>query len=554
MPLRLLPFFALLVVYVVGALAIDVMDIDAAQYANIAREMADNNNFLEVQYRGEDYYLDKPPLLFWLSAVVFKLFGASNFAYRLFPILSTMLGMYALYRFAKLYYSAQTATIAALVMGSCQAFFLMNHDVRCDTLLTNCVTVAFWQIAAFRQTQRWANLLLGAVFVGLAMLAKGPIGLIVVGAGFSIDFVLKRDWKALFDWRWLVAAAMVGVVLLPYCVGLYRQYGTEGLYFFFWKQSFGRITGESDWANSPGLQFQAQNFLWSFLPWVLVFVPALIAAFREVIKAKFKLSSQQEAISLAGFVLPFAALSTAQYQLPHYTFVVFPLAALITARYLSDLLAPTLSETQQTTFKWLRGGLIFTAGIMVFVVAALCTWAFPLRNIWLAGLLVFLALLAFRLFGNARPRFSQLVFAPFVVAVTANLALNAHVYPTLLTYQTGSQLGHYLKKSNIDLQRFYLYDANPPENFYLFHDALDFYTRRITPILRTPNDLPPKGDCWLYTDQKGLEDISATGRKTEVLKTYDKFHVTGLTLPFLNPATRLTQTQKVFLVKVDTVD
>ena len=548
--MRNIPFLALLVVYLIGAVAIDAMDIDAAQYANISREMADNNQFLEVQYRGEDYYLDKPPLLFWLTALVIKLLGATNLAYRLIPILSTLLGMYALYRFAKLYYSAQTATVAALVMGSCQAFFLMNHDVRCDTLLTNCVMVAIWQIAAFRLSQRWENLLWGAAFVGLAMLAKGPIGLIVVGAAFFVDFVLKRDWQALFNWKWLVGVTVIGLVLTPYCWGLYRQYGNEGLYFFFWKQSFGRITGESDWANSPGLQFQAQNFLWSFLPWVLVFVPALVAAFRTVFVQRFKLQTNQEAISLAGFVLPFAALSTAQYQLPHYTFVVFPLAALITAHYLSQLI-DDLTTTHPQVFRWVRVGLILTASIMFFVVLALSTWAFPLRNVWLAGLLIFMALLAFRLFAKARPRFSQLVFAPFVVALACNLALNAHVYPTLLTYQTGSQLGHYLSKSNdVDLRRFYLYDANP-ENFYLFFDALDFYTRRSTPVVNKPDALPQKESCWIYTDQKGVESVQKAGRRTEILRTYEKFHVTGLTLPFLNPETRLSQTQKVFLVRVD---
>ncbi|TAF94415.1 MAG: hypothetical protein EAZ32_14645 [Cytophagia bacterium] len=550
MSLRFLPFVAILVVYLVGAVAIDVMDIDAAQYANIGREMSDNNQFLEVQYRNDDYYLDKPPLLFWLSALVFKLFGASNFAYRFFPVLSTLLGMYALYRFAKLYYSEQTATVAALVMGSCQAFFLMNHDVRCDTLLTNCVTVAIWQIAAFRLHQRWTNLIVGAVFVGLAMLAKGPIGLIVVGVAFFIDFVLKRDWKALFNWKWLVAAVVVGLVLTPYCVGLYRQYGAEGLYFFFWKQSFGRITGESDWANSPGLQFQAQNFLWSFLPWVLVFVPALVAAFQVVFKQRLLLSGQQEAISLAGFVLPFAALSTAQYQLPHYTFVVFPLAALITAHYLSELINDK-TATYAQAFRWVRWGLMLTTWIMILVVTALCTWAFPLRNVVLAGVLIFMAFLSIRLFGQARPRFSQLVFAPLVVALAANLALNSHVYPTLLTYQSGSQLGHYLAKSNIDLGRFYVYDANPPENFYLFHDALEFYTRRVAPVVRTPAELPQTGTYWIYTDQKGLDSIQQKARQTEVLRAYQKFHVTGLTLPFLNPATRLNETQAVFLVKVE---
>jgi 4-amino-4-deoxy-L-arabinose transferase-like glycosyltransferase len=330
---RFLPFLALLIVYLVGAFGIDIMDIDAAQYASMGREMADNNQFLDVQFRGNDYYLDKPPLLFWVSALVFKVFGVTNFAYRFFPIVSSLLGIYAIYRFSKLYYSEQTAYIAALVMGSCQAYFLMNHDVRCDTLLTNSVTVAIWQLAEYLRHRRWTYFVGAFVFAGLGMLAKGPIALIVIGAGFFVDFVLKRQWKQLFDPRWVLGVVIIGLVLVPYCIGLYKQYGNHGLYFFFWEQSFGRITGESEWSNSPGLLFQAQNFLWSFLPWVLVFVAALVFSIQQIIKKGFLLSTKDEAVSLGGFVLPFAALSTAQYQLPHYTFIVFPLAAVITALF-----------------------------------------------------------------------------------------------------------------------------------------------------------------------------------------------------------------------------
>ena len=187
------------------------------------------------------------------------------------------------------------------------------------------------------------------MFVGLGMLAKGPISVIVVGAGFFVDFALKRQWKNIFDPRWLIGILIIGIVLVPYCIGLQRQYGSHGLYFFFWEQSFGRITGENEWNNSPGLFFQSHNFLWSFLPWVLAFIPGLVDFIREIIRNKFRLDASQEAISLGGFVLPFMALSTAQYQLPHYTFVVFPLGAVITARYLSKLIA--VSYTHLDVYK-----------------------------------------------------------------------------------------------------------------------------------------------------------------------------------------------------------
>jgi 4-amino-4-deoxy-L-arabinose transferase-like glycosyltransferase len=547
---RFLPFFALLIVYLVGAFYIDIMDIDAAQYASIGREMADNNQFLDVQFRGTDYYLDKPPLLFWVTALIVKVFGATNFAYRLVPLLSTFLGIYAIYRFCKLYYSEQTAYIAALIMGSCQAFFLMNHDVRCDTLLTNCVTVSIWQIAEYLRHRRWTYFVGGFVFAGLGMLAKGPIALIVVGTAFFVDFVLKRQWKQLFDPRWLLGALIIGIVLIPYCIGLYGQYGQHGLYFFFWEQSFGRITGENEWANSPGLLFQAQNFLWSFLPWVLVFVPALFSDFQRVWKQRFRLDPSDEAISLGGFFLPFAALSTAQYQLPHYTFVVFPLAAVISARYLSQL----IDSKSPSPFRWVRGGLIFTAVVMALAILLISVWAFQLEKMVLIIIVGMLTVLIVRLFGQKRPRFSQLVFAPFLVAIAANLIMNGHFYPSLLRYQIGSVVGNEIADNySKERERFFVYDLAPVTEYNIFNSALDFYTERTTPTLRSLDELKRQSAkaALIYTDEQGLTSLKSSGLRHEILRTYQNFHVTGLTLPFLNPATRSTETHPRYLVRLN---
>jgi 4-amino-4-deoxy-L-arabinose transferase-like glycosyltransferase len=510
------------------------------------------------------------------------------------PILSTLFGLYAIYRFCKLYYSEQVAYIAALVMGSCQAFFLMNHDVRCDTLLTNCVTVSVWMLAEYLtplppygtppaphreggiavlaqkrslSLSKWKWLIGAFGFMGLGMLAKGPIAVIVVGAAFFVDFALKRDWKQIFRWEWLVGILATGVVLIPYCIGVYRQYGDEGLYFFFWKQSFGRITGESEWSNSPGLLFQTQNFLWSFLPWVLVFALALFARIREIVKNGFKIASSDEAISLGGFVLPFAALSTAQYQLPHYTFVVFPLAAVLTARYLEQCMAdyksagswvgitnPDQHAKRSIPFAVPRVALVVTSCVMVLVVLILSVWAFPLQSIVLWMVFGLLTFLIFRLYSKKRPPFSQMVFAPFLTAIAANLMLNAHFYPSLLPYQTGSQLGQkIMREQAVPLDRFYKFDVLPAAEYQIFHDALDFYTRHTTPVVRRAtqiDSLAQNSDVWLFTEKKGLAALQQQNLQADTLWQHDRFHVTGLTLPFLNPATRLQETSKQYLVRV----
>lgn len=168
-------FAALFVVYLIGLIAPDIMEVDAAQYASISMEMALTNSFLEVYHLGANY-LDKPPLLFWLGALSMKLFGFNQIAYRLPTLLSTVLGIYATYKLAKHLYNQNTGTIAALVLASCQVYILHNHDVRTDTLLTNFVIVAIWQLVMYLNTQKWSYFFGGFIAIGFAMLAKGPIG------------------------------------------------------------------------------------------------------------------------------------------------------------------------------------------------------------------------------------------------------------------------------------------------------------------------------------------------------------------------------------------
>ena len=126
---------AIMVVVALGA-GLDVMEVDAAQYAGMSRDMMVSGDVLQLHYRGGDY-LDKPPLLFWLSSLSFKLFGVHDWSYRLPSILFAFLGLYATYRFTLLYHAREVAIRAMLMYGCSAAFFLMCNDVRCDTIVVH---------------------------------------------------------------------------------------------------------------------------------------------------------------------------------------------------------------------------------------------------------------------------------------------------------------------------------------------------------------------------------------------------------------------------------
>ena len=92
------------IVCVIGMLGIPLIDIDAAQYASMSREMAGSGNYLQLYDLGKDY-LDKPPLLFWLSSISIQIFGVHDWAYRLPSILCLGLALWSTYKFTFLYYA-----------------------------------------------------------------------------------------------------------------------------------------------------------------------------------------------------------------------------------------------------------------------------------------------------------------------------------------------------------------------------------------------------------------------------------------------------------------
>ena len=69
---------------------VDILEVDAAQYAMMSRDLMASGEWLEF-YNRDLPYLDKPPLIFWLTASSFSLFGVNNFAYRLPSILFCLL-------------------------------------------------------------------------------------------------------------------------------------------------------------------------------------------------------------------------------------------------------------------------------------------------------------------------------------------------------------------------------------------------------------------------------------------------------------------------------
>ncbi len=533
------------IVYVMG-MGVNIMDIDAAQYASMSREMLHSGSYLQVYEQGHDY-LDKPPLVFWLAALSMKIFGVGNFGFKFPSFLFALLAVYSTYRFAQVFYNETTAKIAALVLATSQALFLITNDCRTDTLLMGCVAFTFWQLAAAFQTEKWQHFLLGFIGVGFGMLAKGPVALIIPALGFSAHLIFKKQYSNFLRVEYLWGLVVVGLILLPMCIGLYQQFdlhpekvidgktGTSGLRFYFWTQSFGRITGENKWHNAVYFTYLFEMMFWSFAPWILYFIGGLVAsvvsAFNKSVR--FLGSDNPEYITLGGFVLGYVSLGTSNYQLPHYIFVVYPLAAVITARFLNAVLIEQKEWIGSKIFNGLYWVLIIAMWTLPFLVML---FVFPTGDLPLSIMAFFMALFIISSFHK-----KQILFSLISTALTINLFASLYFYRQLLKYQEGSEVGRVIHRNKIAEDKFFTYK-------YPLTHSLHFYAQRNVEQKDSAHQV--KIGDWLLTDEKGLAELQAANWDIQYIETGNTFPVSNMTPQFLKADTRPETVGQYFLVTI----
>ncbi len=549
---RFLLFVPVLIVYTMG-MFIDVMEIDAAQYAAMSREMLDTHNYFEIYDRGENY-LDKPPLLFWLSTLSFKLFGISNFSYKLPSVLFSLLALFSTYQLGKALRNEITGFYSALILSSCQAYFLINHDVRTDTILAACTIFSIWQLYLFTQNNRFLNLFFGALGIGGAMLTKGPIGIMVPALALGFHLLVRREWKIIFNWRWLLILPLVLIFLSPMLIGLYRQYDLHpgklihgvpiqsGLEFYFWTQSFGRITGESVWKDDTTPLFFTHTFLWAFLPWCLLFLVGFWNDTKKIILSKFKLAYREEALTWGGFVFPFLAFSLSHYKLPHYIFVFFPLAAILTGKYIEHLFNKLNNSLQINVFKGIQ---FFIALLLYGLAFVLCFFSFPLQSIFLWSIFVLGLGLSIYFVWKGQHHFQSVVIPSFIAVIVLNFLLNTHFYLELSQYAASNQAAQIVKVS-----------AEGSESLVSYHEkryGLDFYSRRCIPNYDELADLVKDNrteTIWIFTNTGGYDEIKGSKTKIVEERKLEDFHISRLSIKFINPSTRAGQIKTKYLLKV----
>jgi len=244
---------------------------DEARYAEIAREMLQSGNLL-LPHLNYVAYVEKPPLLYWLTTLSYSIFGVSEFAARLPVAMSAIVGILATYVFALRAFGRRHALLAAAILATTPLYALMAQVLTTDMMLTALVTIATFSLFLHRnEGGRWCWL--AYVAMGLAVMTKGPVGAAIPILAMLIWLALNRELRgALAKFRALPGLMLTTLIAAPWFVMMtIREPGFADFYFI---GEHLRRAFETDYSHNEAFYFYFPVLAVGLLPWTLL-VPFL---------------------------------------------------------------------------------------------------------------------------------------------------------------------------------------------------------------------------------------------------------------------------------------
>ena len=352
-----LPIVLSFIIYFASTTSRAVTDYDEGFYAQAAQHMVESGNWV-TPYANDVRFLEKPPLLYWVTAVSFKIFGINEFALRL----PTAFAVMALVWIVVLIVRKLSDERAALAAGLSTAFsigtYIFTRETLHDIWLVLFITIAMYAFLNWHLDSRHSlkpALVFYAAMAG-AVLCKSVIGA-VFPLGIAVVFFLLS--KKCPKWRTLHVLPgflLFSLLAVPWhWLAVIQNKGF--LEYFFVSEQFMRFWGKHEIVGSvPLAVFWVLVLVW-FFPWT-AFLPAAFAGARknpdENQRILFKLAS-----AWAIVILGFFSVSA---RLEHYVFPAIPALSLFVGVALHN-------NDESKSVSWAFRGLA-VLGILLAVIAA----------------------------------------------------------------------------------------------------------------------------------------------------------------------------------------
>ncbi|MBI3722420.1 glycosyltransferase family 39 protein [bacterium] len=321
---------------IAGAWNHDLWTYDEPREAEMARSMWHSGTYA-YPVLGERPFLEKPPLFSLSVAAAFSLTGKSVAAGRVVAALWASLALLAVAWFARRHLGLRAGLVAALVLATCWRYYAVAHTMFLDAALLGSTAWALVLGHTAARERRRALAVLAGLALGVAFLAKGLVGLGLVGTILALDVAWRRDREGAKTLLHPLALAGFVAPVVAYSIVLYRAGEPNGLAFLkemFWDNQIGRFFRGYASKRAPWyLYFK----IWPDMtaPWTFFSVVALWQAWKTSCSRDIQDASKRdlERFLLLWAVVPILLLTLSQGKGRSYLGPVVPAYALLIARW-----------------------------------------------------------------------------------------------------------------------------------------------------------------------------------------------------------------------------
>lgn len=325
-------------------------DVDAVQ-AQIARNMLESGDWVTARLNGVKY-LEKAPLIYWLIAASYAIFGVSDVAARLPVALAAVLLGWLVYRFGRWAFGELHGFYAGLILLCCAGLWLFTRIQIPDAMLTAAVTLSLWSFLRVLDPDEprpriWAFSM--AASIGVGLLLKGLIGALIPGGAIFFYLLSTRQLLSPEVWRRLrpLSGALTVVAIAapwhilailrnpPYFDFTWRSAPGEyrGFFWFYFLNEhvfrFLDMRHPRDYNTVPRALFWALHLVWLF-PWSAFAAGSIRQTYGMADRAR---RTRRLLLCWIAFVLLFFTFSTTQ---EYYSMPCYPALALLLAGALAS--------------------------------------------------------------------------------------------------------------------------------------------------------------------------------------------------------------------------
>ncbi|MDM7986277.1 MAG: glycosyltransferase family 39 protein [Smithella sp.] len=416
-----------------------VTDTSEARYAEIAREMINSHNWLMPSLLGI-YHFDKPPFVYWITALGMNLFGVNAFGARFFLTIAYLLQIFLVYKIVlELFQSRRKAFFSALIYTGVPIVLISIRTLTIDAYLNTLeLTAVLFLIMYFRQ-RKPGMLYLYFIALGLCIFAKGPVGII-------IPVLMIYPIRKILNVQGCKNGLHIGLgIALTLFIGgwwfVFLMIQSNDFYHFLIReQLIKRMTDAGAFKRARPFWYYFAFLSAALMPTIFL----LPQAIRDSIRQK---ATGMNWLACWGLLIPLLFFSAISSKLLLYVLPLAPYAAITCGWFIDEAPEQTIKKYYRLTVGFYA---ILLLGFLLLFIGLIPVFAYkPSVSAWM---ILILALLFILFFKTKSPKSDlvalSLLFPLFIIPISADFMSKSELF-----INSTAPIARFLKENRLDENR-----------------------------------------------------------------------------------------------------